>query len=137
MSTTRSAGLGPTVSTCHPGDSLKGCGPDQSREIGDVVVTERQVWRQALEPACFEDVRTRTRLDGRDPPDELREVAVAHPASVGKRLLENAGEDRLQHLQAHLLVHLAAKSVHRGLPLLQATAGSDPCLAPAGAGYVT
>jgi hypothetical protein len=62
---------------------------------------------------------------------------MAHPTSVGKGLLENAGEDRLQHLQAHLLVHLAAKSVHRGLPLIQATAGCDPCVAPAGAREVT
>jgi hypothetical protein len=77
------------------------------------------------------------RLDGRDAPYELREVAMAHPNSVGEGLLENAGEDRLQHLQTHLLVHLAAKSIHRGLPLLQATAGSDPCVAPAGAGDVT
>src|SRR2546425_1053899 len=79
----------------HPGDSLKGCGPDELFEIGDVVVTKRQVRRQALEPARLPDVRTRTRLDGRGLADELREVAVTHPASIGKSLLENASEDRL------------------------------------------
>jgi len=59
---------------------------------------------------------------------------VSHPASVGKSLLQNAGEDRLQHVHADLLAHFAAESVHRGLPLLQATPGGDPGVAPAGAG---
>src|SRR3989442_12451562 len=131
MSTTRSAGLGPTGPTGQPGDSLKGCGPDEALEVCEVVFTKRQVCRQRLKPARLQDVRTRTRLDGRSPADELREVAVTHPAPIGKSLLENASEDRLWHIHAHLLAHLAAEAVHRGLPLRQATAGSDPPVAPA------
>jgi hypothetical protein len=62
---------------------------------------------------------------------------MTHPASIGKRLLENAGEDRRHHIQSYLLAHFADEAVHGGLPLLQATAGSDPRVAPAGAEDVT
>ena len=59
---------------------------------------------------------------------------MSHPTSIGKGLLENAGEHRLQHVHANLLAHFAAESVHRGLTHLQATAGSDPRVPPARAG---
>src|SRR3989442_12273607 len=106
MSTTRSAGLGPTVPTRHPGDSLKGCGPDEAREVCEVVFSKRQVCRQRLKPARLQDVRTRTRLDERSPPHELRKVAVTHPAPNGNCVLANASEDPHQNIHAHLLAHV-------------------------------
>src|SRR2546428_13835246 len=123
MSTTRSAGLGPTVPTRHPGDSLKGCGPDEAREVCEVVFSKRQVCRQRLKPARLQDVRTRTRLDGRSPADELREVAVTHPAPIGKSLLENESEDRLMHIISHIVAHPHPQPSHLGPPLLLAHAG--------------
>ena len=69
--------------------------------------------------------------------DELREVTVPHPGAIGKGLLENAREDRLQGVQAHLLTHFAAQAVDGGLPWLEAASGGDPRVAPTGRGHVT
>src|SRR5881628_1109327 len=105
MSTTSSAGFGPTVPARHPGDSLKGCGLDETLEIRDVVLSEREVRRQALKPPRLSHVGTGTRDAGRRARHELGEVTVPHAGAVGEGLLENAREDGLQHLQAHFLTH--------------------------------
>src|SRR2546427_115313 len=116
----------------HPGDSLKGCGPDETLEIRDVVLPEREVRGQALKPSRLLHVGTRTRNGGRRTRDELGEVAVPHTAAVGKGLLENAREDGLQRVQARLLPRFAAQAVDGGLPFLQTATGGDPGVAPTG-----
>src|SRR5438093_13341892 len=101
MSTTSSPGFGPTVPARHPGDSLKGCGLDETLEIRDVVLSEREVWRQSLKPPRLSHVGPRTCDGGRRARHELGEVRVPHAVAVGEGLQENAGEDGLQRLQAH------------------------------------
>jgi len=118
----------------HPGDSLKGCGPDETLEIRDVVLPEREVRGQALKPSRLLHVGTSPRDRGGSARDELGEVAVPHTAAIGKGLLENAREDGLQRVQAHLLMHFAAQAVHGGLPFLQTATGGDPGVAPTGRG---
>ena len=62
---------------------------------------------------------------------------MPHPGAIGKGLLENAREDRLQRVQAHLLTHFATEAVHGGLPFLEAASRSDPRVAPTGRGNMT
>src|SRR6266704_2417688 len=46
----------------HPGDSLKGCGLDETLEIRDVVLPKREVCGQSLKPPRLPHVGTRTRV---------------------------------------------------------------------------
>ena len=137
MSTTSSAGFGPTVPARHPGDSLKGCGLDETLEIRDVVLSEREVWRQSLKPPRLSHVGTRTCDGGRRARHELGEVPVPHAVAVGEGLLENACEDGFHRVQAHLLTHFAAQALHGGLPFFHTATGGDPGVAPTGRGHMT
>src|SRR3989441_6368689 len=116
----------------HPGDSLKGCGLDETHEIRDVVLPKREVCGQSLKPPRLPHVGTRTRDGRRRARNELGEVAVPHAGAVGKGLLENAREHGFRHVQAHLLTPFAAQAVAGGLPFLQTATGGDPGVAPTG-----
>src|SRR5207244_8628029 len=94
--------FGATVPARHPGNALKSCGLDETLEIRDVVLSQREVRGQALKPSRLSHVGTGTRDGGRRPRHELGKVAVTHSVAIGEGLLENAREDGLQHLQAHL-----------------------------------
>src|SRR6267378_1794180 len=70
--------------------SLKACARLDLLEVFEVIVPERHVPRQGVEPSCLDHLVVRLEIRGSRPDDELGEVAMAGPVSVRHCLVDQA-----------------------------------------------
>src|SRR2546429_462736 len=126
MSMTSSAALCPTVPTGQMSRSLKACARLNLLEILEVVVPERHVPRQAVEPARLNHFVARSEFRRLCAGDELREISMAGSATVRHGLMDDPGQSGVGELEAHLLAGLSTESVIGPLSLFEQTARRKP-----------
>src|SRR2546421_2617532 len=126
MSTRSRAARCPTVPNGQMSRSLKACARLDLPEVFEIVIPERHVPRQAVDPPRINHFVAWSQFRRLCAGDELGEISMAGSATVRYRLVDDPGQGGVGELEAHLLAGLSTESVIGPLSLFEQTAGRKP-----------